>query len=362
MTVFIIAAAIFTLLCLVLLLWPLFIAHREKVDIDNLDYDAAVFKSQLREVESDRARGNLSDEEAEAARIEIARRLLALDQQSRGAEQEANHRSKSHPFVAVCLALLVCAGAIGTYLQLGNPGMPDHPYASREDERRARLAMENNQENIQRIAALEEQAQANPDDLDSWMMLGDAYMQNRQPGKAAIAYAEAVRVDRVGFGVLVAYAEAQSVAAQGAVDEELKFLFEEVLTYFPYDPRAHFYLAMHDNQLGRPDKAIQRLFELLMRSDPAEAWYGAIEGEYMRLAEEAGIDVEAQKQALQERRDSFMPNPGNMGNIAEMDADSRAAMIENMVDGLASRLQSEPDDVGGWRKLARAATVLGREA
>ena len=40
-------------------------------------YDARVFRDQLREIEADRARGVLSDAEAEATRIEVSRRLIA---------------------------------------------------------------------------------------------------------------------------------------------------------------------------------------------------------------------------------------------------------------------------------------------
>ena len=35
-------------------------------------------------------------------------------------------------------------------------------------------------------------------------------------------------------------------------------------------------------------------------------------------------------------------------------------MIDAMVAKLSARLQSEPNDVNGWRRLARAYTVLGK--
>ena len=35
-------------------------------------------------------------------------------------------------------------------------------------------------------------------------------------------------------------------------------------------------------------------------------------------------------------------------------------MIQGMVDSLASRLQENPEDVEGWRRLGRAYNVLGR--
>lgn len=35
-------------------------------------------------------------------------------------------------------------------------------------------------------------------------------------------------------------------------------------------------------------------------------------------------------------------------------------MIENMVSGLASRLEEDPSDIDGWRMLARSYAALGR--
>jgi len=49
-------------------------------------FDAAVYRDQLSEVDSDRARGLIGEQEAEAARIEIARRLLAADGKGRAAD------------------------------------------------------------------------------------------------------------------------------------------------------------------------------------------------------------------------------------------------------------------------------------
>ncbi len=46
--------------------------------------------------------------------------------------------------------------------------------------------------------------------------------------------------------------------------------------------------------------------------------------------------------------------------IAAMSEEDRAAMIGQMVEGLAARLEAEPDDVEGWRMLARSYGVLGR--
>ncbi len=49
-------------------------------------------------------------------------------------------------------------------------------------------------------------------------------------------------------------------------------------------------------------------------------------------------------------------------DIAALPEDERRAMIEQMVAGLAARLEIEPGDAEGWRMLARSQMVLDRAA
>ena len=45
-----------------------------------------------------------------------------------------------------------------------------------------------------------------------------------------------------------------------------------------------------------------------------------------------------------------------------MSADDRSAFIRSMVEGLAARLEENPDDPEGWLRLARSYQVLGEKA
>jgi cytochrome c-type biogenesis protein CcmH len=49
-------------------------------------------------------------------------------------------------------------------------------------------------------------------------------------------------------------------------------------------------------------------------------------------------------------------------DIAALPEEDRRAMIEQMVGGLAARLEAEPNDAEGWRMLARSQMVLERPA
>jgi cytochrome c-type biogenesis protein CcmH len=55
------------------------------------------------------------------------------------------------------------------------------------------------------------------------------------------------------------------------------------------------------------------------------------------------------------------PGPGaaDVAAAAALSSDERNAMVRGMVDRLAQRLDSAPDDIEGWLRLVRAYGVLG---
>ena len=120
--------ACLTAIVLLVLLRPLASAGSDDRSADA--FDSAVYRDQLGEIESDRARGLIGEEEAEAARVEIARRLLASRQQGEGVRRslEPPNRARTATIaVAVALPLL----ALGLYLVYGSPRLPDQPLAAR---------------------------------------------------------------------------------------------------------------------------------------------------------------------------------------------------------------------------------------
>jgi len=55
------------------------------------------------------------------------------------------------------------------------------------------------------------------------------------------------------------------------------------------------------------------------------------------------------------------PSAEQIQAAQEMTPEQRAEMILAMVDGLAARLEDNPDDEQGWARLIRARTVLGQD-
>ena len=116
------AAAIFAVL------WPL--SRRAPLRAGS---DVAVYRDQLDEIERDRAAGLIGEREAEAARVEVSRRLLAAADAAvaprrrlRGAGG-AGARRRSRRWSC-------CRSARpGFYLALGSPDLPGQPLAARRD-------------------------------------------------------------------------------------------------------------------------------------------------------------------------------------------------------------------------------------
>lgn len=157
-------------------------------------------------------------------------------------------------------------------------------------------------------------------------------------------------------------------------------LFQQVVERDPGEPRARYYLALALAQSGKPRDAIALWRGLEADSPPDAPWLPAVREVVQMVADEAGIDpatvppagraeitrqpgptaedvAAAQELGLDPASDgaptAAMPSPAAPDAAAD-----QAAMIQSMVDGLAQRLQSNPDDLDGWKRLGRSYLVL----
>ena len=129
-------AGVLLLAAVLALLTPLV---RRRVDrSERQDHGIAVFREQLAELERDRQGGRIDDIQAESARIEIERRILA-ESETRSETINGDslvERRRRRIFVASTIVIfLVPAATLGLYVTLGTPGLPDAPLADRAAER-----------------------------------------------------------------------------------------------------------------------------------------------------------------------------------------------------------------------------------
>lgn len=348
MTGFWIAAAAITLATLALLLRPLF-RHPPPPDAE-ASHDVTVYRDQFAEIERDLAAGLLTDKEADAARAETGRRLLAAD---RRAERSAARRGGARALpTAVAIALLLPLGATGVYFALGAPGAPDLPLAERRDDP-GMAAAEARARTERLVAALAERQRQTPDDVRGWILLARSLTALERYQEAAGAYGQAAELTGRA-DLLAAQGEALIAAADGQVTPGARARFEAALAKDPAEARARYYLALAESQDGRRQAAFDGWAALLRDAPPDAPYIATLHARLRALGPELDIDVAPLLAAKP------IPSESDRDTDAETSGEARKAMIERMVAGLAARLEEAPDNLEGWLMLGRSYAVLGR--
>src|SRR5580700_1674890 len=247
-------------------LWPL-LRTPPGVNADPAANEAAFYKAQLDEIRRDVERGLLPQGEAESARAEAARRLIATASEPAQAQPPAR---RTRLAAAVLIAVGLPAIAFSLYGRLGQPMLPDEPLASRK------VAPQSNGEIEAAVAAVETRLVAKPDDGKGWAVIAPVYMRLGRYAEAAHAYAEALRI--LGEDPLrrAAYGEALVAATGGVVTDEARQAFDRALADEPGQPQARFYLALGAEQDGRHADAVRAYESLLADSPPNAPWRSVV--------------------------------------------------------------------------------------
>jgi cytochrome c-type biogenesis protein CcmH len=222
--------------------------------------------------------------------------------------------------VAATVVLFLGVGT-GTYLIVGRPALAVRSLEGADTRDLNGL-----------IALLVKRVHAAPDDLQSWVFLGKAYLSAGDGEDSAKAFARAIalteKAKRPDPNLYSAYGEALT-RATGTVPPEAQAAFARTLALNPRDFAARYYLGMAFMAQGQNARAIA-MWQSLVADAPQNAPW---------------------RQELVDR-------------IAVLTASSGAAPpdIGAMVAGLAARLKQSPDDPAGWQRLVRAYHVLGDDA
>ncbi|WP_040487718.1 c-type cytochrome biogenesis protein CcmI [Fodinicurvata sediminis] len=336
-----ILAAALTALIAILLVRPLLKGDGRGNDSAG-EEDLQVYRAQLREVDRDLERGVLAQSEAKAARLEIERRLLAADARQR--PERIGLPKKVTRLMALALLALLPLGTLGTYLWLGQPGLPGQPLAQRGEEVQE-------QRNIaEMVQGLRARLENNPDDRQGWEMLGRSYGVLGRWQEAAEAYREALKLsDGPRPALQSALGEALVTVNQGEVSPGAERAFDAALSGNPQDARARFYKALALHQRGDLRSALDRWIALAEDTPQDAGWRPMLMQQIAATAQELGLNPEEVNGG-----ESTAERP----SVQDMDPEEQEAYIRSMVDGLAARLQDNPQDPEGWLRLGQARLVL----
>ena len=295
------------------------------------DPTLAVYRRQLAEIDDLAGRGLIGEEEQRTAHAEAGRRLLtAADQAAAPWSQDPKDRR-----LALVAAALAPVLALGLYLAIGSPGVPDASL-------HRRLAAWRNADlqtlSPQALAAvLRQVTKERPNDPDAFRYLAMAEGAAQNPSEAGRALRHAITLapGRADLWELLG----QSLVAenQGQPSPEADNAFREALKRDAGSVTARFYLARSKVMSGDKAGGIADWRALMTEMPADDPRHGAIQ------------------QAIAEAQNE---TPA----MAAAPAGGQLEMIRGMVAGLAARLEGQPDDPDGWVRLVRSYAVLGETA
>lgn len=320
------------------------------------DHDVEVYKDQLKELDQDLERGTLGADEAEAARAEVARRLLRA---SREAEAAPSAESRGGRIPALVLsAILIPALAIGLYFEVGSPAMPDMPLAPRLERA----------EGVRDIASLvrrmEGYLKQNPNDGRAWSIIGPVYLRLGLGEKAVDAFGNAIRILGSNAELEASLGEALVAKAEGEITAEAKAAFERAGKLDPEAVRPRFFLAVALNQEGKHAESVAAWEALLKDADGTQPWVPFARRQMADARRAAGMPPlagEAPFAPMAQAGNAPGPTAEDVAAAQNMSSGDRQAMIENMVQGLAERLDSNGGSLDEWLRLLNAYGVLGKK-
>jgi cytochrome c-type biogenesis protein CcmH len=306
--------------------------------------DIAVYRDQLDEIGRDRAGGLIGTAEAEAAKVEVSRRLLAAADAATAVDKSANVGSSlwRRRATAVAGLVLLPAGAIVLYLSIGSPQLPGEPLAAhiREAHRDSSIA------NL--VSQAEERLEHNPNDLRGYEVLAPVYMQLGRFEDAVTARRKILVIAGENAERQSDLGEALAAAANGIITVDAKRAFERAQALDPNDLKSKFFIGVAAMQDGDRDKAVAIWRGMLAAAPPGAPWAASVQ----QALAQAGASTPPAASAPG-------PNAADVAAASQMNEKDRSAMIRGMVAQLAERLQQHGDDIDGWQRLLRAYMVLG---
>lgn len=332
-------------------LWPLRTGAAPSASA--AEADLAVYRDQLAEIDRDRASGLIGAAEGDAARAEVARRILRASAETAAMGPASAGAARRRRMVAVVALFGVPLAAGALYLALGSPALPPQPLA-------ARLEARPDQSDIAiLIRKVEAHLEANPDDGRGYEVLAPIYARIGRTEDAARAWTNAIRLLGPDAGRENGLGEALTAQAGGVVTAEAKAAFEAALASDPKDPKARYFLGLAAEQDGRPADAARIWGQLAADSPPDAPWMAFLREALARVGAPApslGASLGAPVGASPAR-----PGPGaaDVAAAQDMTPAARDQMVRGMVARLEARLATDGNDLEGWLRLMRAWTVLG---
>jgi cytochrome c-type biogenesis protein CcmH len=327
--------ALMTAVAAMAVIWPLAFSART----ERSGSDVEVYRDQLAELERDVAAGAIEKKQAQGARVELARRLLAAADSANSAEAVAAIPTPWRRRVVALVALLLLpAIAGGLYLRLGSPELASETLIAQPN---VDFGQEAQVENL--VSKVETYLLNNPQDGRGWEVLAPVYMQLGRSTDSVNAWRNAMALLGETADRQANLGEALTAQAQGIVTAEAKSAFMRAVILDQTTVSARYYLGAAAEQDGNRAEAAKIWRELIVEAPAGAHWVNDVRAALARV----------------EGDPPSGPTAADIAISANQPRDQQTAMIRGMVEGLAGRLKQDGSDPDGWVKLIRSYKVLG---
>jgi cytochrome c-type biogenesis protein CcmH len=228
MTLFWIIGGLLVVVALLFIVPPL-LRRKAPGHLSRSAVNVAVYRDQLREIDSDLRAGTLSADHYDKARRELEARLLDDVGGAEGAPDAPQWGRRA----ALVLGLAIPLAAAGLYFAVGNPQALT-PQAATDDAVH-NLDPQQIQGMIERLA---ERLKNKPDEVEGWVLLGRSYAVLGRYGEAAAAYAHAAERLPGDAQVLADYADVLAMAQGRRLQGEPEKIIARALQADPSNVKA----------------------------------------------------------------------------------------------------------------------------
>jgi cytochrome c-type biogenesis protein CcmH len=317
--------------------------------------DIAVYRDQLDEIDRDQAASLIGNVEAEAARVEVSRRLIAAAEtaKARSVAPAAGPAGWYRRATLAAAIVLLPVGAGAVYLSLGSPGLVSVSMNAATDGQPLPAGIEHT------IAEVETYMESNPRNGRGWELLAPVYLRLGRFDDAVRARRNALEIFGPDAAHLGDLGEAMVMASGGVVTAEARSLFERANAADPEDVMAQYYLGLSAKQDGRRDEAEKRWRALVSRAGEGAEWLPLVKDALARIDEKGPPVVVAAPASGAAKVAPKGPSAREVAAAAQLAPAERNGMIEGMVARLAQKMAENGSDVEGWLRLIKAYSVLG---
>lgn len=306
--------------------------------------------------------------------------VAAVPSGDRGTQGAVKRHTQSRRFLVLAAGVpTLLIMAVGMYFALQDNSIkgarsfnPEAAFAALEQSMPGNVAGSMHAGNIDTlIDRLEASLKAHPNDVDGWRVLGWSHFREQRFLNAAEAYRRAAELDTGNATLRSLQGEALVAAAKGEVTAEALNTFKSALELDHNDVRARFFSGQADLQKGKIRSALDMWIALLTDAPEGADWATDLRERIVEVARQSGTDISKSlplpPQSNTASNADTMPNQTgptakDVENASKLTPQARETMARDMVDRLATRLETTPNDPDGWIMLIRSRVVLSEQA